>query len=113
MIVGSCKSKIPASCNPKTIKTEPKIIIKIGMLNPPKTLPAEAHKIPMILKILDNPNENASNFIPKSENVVFLEPQTYAKINGKSAIEQGDTEEIIPPKNEPKMYDNFTKKVIL
>lgn len=83
------------------------------MLKPPKTFPAEAHKIPIILKILDNPSEKASNFIPKSEYVEFFVPQTYAKINGKSAIEQGETEEIIPPKNDPIMYDNLIANVIL
>ena len=54
-----------------------------------------------MLKILDNPNEKANNFKAISANELFFVPQTYAKINGKSAIEQGDTDDIIPPKNEP------------
>lgn len=102
-IVGSCRSIIPASCKPKTIKTEPKIIIKIGISNPPKTFPADAHKMPITLKMPDKPSENANNFKAISERELFFVPQTYAKINGKRAIEQGDTDEIIPPKNEPIM----------
>lgn len=77
------------------------MIIKIGMSNPPKTFPADAHKTPIMLKILDNPNEKANNFKAISANELFFVPQTYAKIKGKSAIEQGDTDDIIPPKNEP------------
>lgn len=111
-IVGSCKSIIPANCNPKTINTEPKSNIKIGMSNPPKTFPADAQRIPITLKILESPSEKASNFIPKSE-VVFLAPQTYAKINGNNAIEHGETDDIIPPKNDPMIYDNLIANVIL
>lgn len=64
---GKLMSKKPIRFKPNKINKDAKIKIKRGEATPVKALPVNAHKTPMILKTVANPNEKnnicANNFL--------------------------------------------------
>lgn len=112
-IEGKLISIIPIRFKPKITRIEPNNNNNIGEAKEAKALPVKAHRIPMILKITDNPKEKES-ICKKSFLFPSLEyPPTYPIINGKIPKLQGDKEAITPAQKDAKKSIGINKEFAL